>query len=66
MLKKHAREHVIIYIYLMKKKKKITITIDKVIMSKIDELTTNRSRLVEYILLDYLTKNGIKTDDIIL
>ena len=50
----------------MKKKKKITVTVDKEIMKKVDELTTNRSRLVEYILINYLTKNGIKTDDIIL
>ena len=50
----------------MKKKKKITVTVDKEIMKKVDELTTNRSRLVEYILMEYLTKNGIKIDDIIL
>jgi len=65
-LKKHAREHVNINIYLMKKKKKITVTINKEIMEKVDKLTTSRSRLVEYILVEYLTKNGIKTDDIIL
>jgi metal-responsive CopG/Arc/MetJ family transcriptional regulator len=50
----------------MKKKKKITVTINKEIMEKVDKLTTSRSRLVEYILLEYLTKNGIKIDDIIL
>ena len=50
----------------MKKKKKITVTVDKEIMKKVDELTTSRSRLVEYILMEYLTKNGIKTNDIIL
>ena len=35
-------------------------------MEKVDKLTTSRSRLVEYILMEYLTKNGIKTDDVIL
>ena len=50
----------------MKKKKKITVTVNKEIMGKVDRLSTSRSRLVEYILMEYLTKNGIKTDDIIL
>ena len=50
----------------MKKKKKITVTINRGIMEKVDKLTTSRSRLVEYILMEYLTKNGIKTDDVIL
>ena len=50
----------------MKKKKKITVTINREIMEKVDKLTTSRSRLVEFILMEYLTKNGIKTDDIIL
>jgi metal-responsive CopG/Arc/MetJ family transcriptional regulator len=50
----------------MKKKKKVTVTINKEVMEKVDKLTTSRSRLVEHILLEYLTRNGIKTDDIIL
>jgi metal-responsive CopG/Arc/MetJ family transcriptional regulator len=50
----------------MKKKKKITITVDKEIMKKVDELTTSRSRLIESILMEYLNKSGIKTNDIIL
>jgi len=50
----------------MKKKKKITITIDKKIMEKFDKLTTSRSRLIEHILLEYLNGSGIKTNDIIL
>jgi hypothetical protein len=50
----------------MKKKKKINLTINKDVVSKLEELTTNKSRLIELILLDYLTKNGIETNDIIL
>ena len=50
----------------MKKKKKITITINRQTMSNIDKLTTSRSRLIETILIEYLTRNGIKKDDIIL
>lgn len=50
----------------MKKKKKIGLSINKEVLEKIDKLTTNKSRLVELILLDYLTKNGIETNDIIL
>lgn len=49
-----------------KLKRKINISINKEILNKIEELTTNKSRLIEYILLDYLNKNKIKTDDIIL
>ena len=48
------------------KKKKINITVDKNVVIEIEKLSTNKSRLIEYILLDYLTKNGIETDDIIL
>ena len=50
----------------MKKKKKVTVTINREVIKNIDKLTTSRSRLVENILFKYLTKNGIKTDDIIL
>lgn len=49
-----------------KLKRKINISINKEILNKIEELTTNKSRLIEYILLEYLNKNNIKTDDIIL
>ncbi len=49
-----------------KLKRKINISINKDILNKIEELTTNKSRLIEYILLEYLHKNNIKTDDIIL
>jgi hypothetical protein len=35
-------------------------------MKKVDQLATSRSRLIENILMDYLIKNGIKTDDVIL
>ena len=53
--------------FIMKKdKKKISITIDKKVLEEIEKLTTNKSRLIEYILLEYITKSGIKIDDIIL
>lgn len=60
-----------IFIYTIKKvmkkdKKKITITIDKKVLEGIEKLTTNKSRLIEYVLLNYIDKFGIKTDDIIL
>jgi hypothetical protein len=60
-----------IFIYTIKKimkkdKKKITITIDKKVLEGIEKLTTNKSRLIEYVLLNYIGKFGIKTDDIIL
>lgn len=61
-----SRDIVLFNIYNMKKKKKISITIDNEILSKLESLTTNKSRLIEYILLEYLNKSGIKTNDIIL
>ena len=47
-------------------KRKINISINKDVLNKIEELTTNKSRLIEYVLLEYLQKNNIKIDDIIL
>lgn len=49
-----------------KLKRKINISINKDVLSKIENLTTNKSRLIEYVLIEYLYKNNIKTDDIIL
>jgi hypothetical protein len=49
-----------------KSKKKINLSINKEILKKIEDLSTNKSRFVEYILLDYLHKNNINTKDIIL
>jgi len=49
-----------------KLKRKINISINKEVLNKIEELTTNKSRLIEYVLLEYLHKNNIKTDDMIL
>jgi metal-responsive CopG/Arc/MetJ family transcriptional regulator len=49
-----------------KLKRKINISINKEVLSKIEELSTNKSRLIEYILISYLHNNNIKTDDIIL
>lgn len=50
----------------MKKKKKISISIDKTLLEKFENFTTNKSRLIEHILLEYAIKIGIKTDDIVL
>ena len=49
-----------------KLKRKINISVNKYVLNKIEELTTNKSRLIEHILLEYLHKSNIKTDDIIL
>lgn len=49
-----------------KSKKKINLSINKEILKKIEDLSTNKSRFVEYILLDYLHNNNIDTKDIIL
>jgi hypothetical protein len=49
-----------------KDKKKITITIDKSVLYNIEKLTTNKSRLIENLLLNYAIIYGIKTDNIIL
>ena len=49
-----------------KRKKKISITINKKVLSEVEKLTTNKSRLVEYILLQYLKDNNIKTNNIVL
>jgi hypothetical protein len=64
---------IILFIYtvenklkVIKKKKKIGLCINNQVLEKIEKLTTNKSRLIELILLDFLTKNGIETNDIIL
>jgi len=49
-----------------KKKKKVTITINRVLLEKVEKLTTNKSRLIEQALLEYAEKTGLKIDDIIL
>lgn len=49
-----------------KKKKKISVTINRDLLDKVEQLTTNKSRLIEQALLEYATKNGLKIDDIIL
>jgi metal-responsive CopG/Arc/MetJ family transcriptional regulator len=49
-----------------KKKKKISISINKEILENIEKLSTNRSRLVEYILLQYISEQGVDTKNIIL
>lgn len=49
-----------------KLKRKINVTINREILKKIEDLSTNKSRLIEYILLEYLNKNNINTNDVIL
>lgn len=49
-----------------KEKIKITISIDRKLLSNIEQLTTNKSVLIEKILFEYAIQNNIKTDDIIL
>jgi hypothetical protein len=49
-----------------KKKIKLTITLSPYILKKLDESSTNKSVFIEYSLLDYMRKNNIKIDDIIL
>ena len=39
---------------------------DTEVLVKLELLSTNKSRLIELILIDYLDKSGIKIDDIIL
>jgi len=49
-----------------KTKKIISVSINKDILDEIEKLSTNRSRLVEYILLQYIKDNGVDTKNIIL
>jgi len=49
-----------------KQKIKKTISIDRELLKKIEQLTTNKSNLIEKLLLDFAIENRIKTDDIIL
>ena len=73
-MSKNTPFHFYIFIYTNKEKvmegkklkRKINISINKDVLSKIENLTTNKSRLIEYVLIEYLNKNNIKTDDIIL
>ena len=73
-MSKNTLFHFNIFIYTNKEKvmedkklkRKINISINKDVLSKIENLTTNKSRLIEYVLIEYLHRNNIKTDDIIL
>ena len=49
-----------------KNKKKINLSMSADILEKINELSTNRSRYIEYALLEYLRTQGIDIKDIIL
>jgi len=50
----------------MDKKKKISVSINKEILEHIEKLSINRSKLVEHILLQYISEHGIDTKNIIL
>ena len=54
------------YSFMNKKNKKISVTINRDLLDKVEQLTTNKSRLIEQALLEYATKNGLKIDDIVL
>ena len=47
------------------RKRKIAITIKQEIIDKLEELTSNKSKLIEYILLDYLVKSGYEIKNVI-
>jgi len=49
-----------------KKKKIISISISREILDHVEKLSTNRSRLVEHILLQYISEHGVDTKNIIL
>lgn len=49
-----------------KRKKKITITIDRNVSESINNFTTNKSRLVEILLVEYLKNVGLDTSNIYL
>jgi len=49
-----------------KKKKIISISINKDILECVEKLSTNRSRLVEHVLLQYISEHGVDTKNIIL
>jgi len=49
-----------------KSKKIISVSINKDVLDEIEKLSTNRSRLVEYILLQYIKDHGVDTKNIIL
>ena len=40
------------------KKKRVSITIDKNLSEKLDELIVNKSRLIEWLVLEHLENNG--------
>ncbi len=46
------------------RKVKLTVTIDPSIVGVIDEVTHNRSKYIEYALLEYFTKCGLDTSNI--
>jgi len=49
-----------------KTKKIISVSINKEVLEEIEKLSTNKSRLVEYILLQYVKEQGVDTKNIIL
>jgi metal-responsive CopG/Arc/MetJ family transcriptional regulator len=45
------------------RKKRVSITIDKNLLQELDELTVNKSRLIEWLVLEHLENNGISIKD---
>ncbi len=50
----------------LKKKVKITISIDRNVYEEINKITTNKSRLIEWLLVEHLKSIGINTLNIYL
>jgi hypothetical protein len=49
-----------------KHKIKVTLSINRKLYKEIDELTTNKSFLIEQLLFNYASNNEIKNNDVIL
>jgi hypothetical protein len=49
-----------------KEKGKLTISMDRGVLKKLEDNCTNKSVYIEYAVLDYMKRNGINIDDIIL
>jgi metal-responsive CopG/Arc/MetJ family transcriptional regulator len=45
------------------KKKRVSITIDKNLLEKLEELTVNKSRLIEWLVLEHLENSGFDIKD---
>jgi len=45
------------------KKKRVSITIDKNILKKLDDLVVDKSQLIQWLILNHLENNGIVIDE---